>query len=173
MKARHLLAAIAVSTAALAGAARAQTPEAPRALVITAENLTAAESRSARTGGQNVLRPGDLARYRLTFTNTTPDSVRNVQFNDAVPAGLHYVVGSARADRPNVLIEFSIDSGRSYSERPEIEVVVNGLKVRQPAPPERYTHVRWTDHGWVHSKSKVSAEFTVQLPATAVVAANQ
>jgi uncharacterized repeat protein (TIGR01451 family) len=154
MKARHLLPSMAVLTGVLAGAARAQAPE-PRALVITAENLTAAESRSARTGGQNVLRPGDMVRYRLTFSNITPDSVRNVQFNDPVPAGLRYVAGSARADRPNVLIEFSIDSGRTYSARPEIEDVVNGQKVRRPAPPERYT------------------EFTVQLPATAGVAANQ
>jgi hypothetical protein len=90
-----------------------------------------------------------------------------------VPAGLRYVAGSARADRPNVLIEFSIDSGRTYSARPEIEDVVNGQKVRRPAPPERYTHVRWTDRGWVRSKSQVAAEFTVQLPATAGVAANQ
>jgi hypothetical protein len=83
------------------------------------------------------------------------------------------VPGSARADRPDALIEFSIDNGRTYSERPEIEEVVNGRKVRRPAPPESYTHVRWSERGWVRSKGKVSAEFRVQLPATATVAANQ
>jgi hypothetical protein len=99
--------------------------------------------------------------------------VRNVQFNDPVPAGLRYVAGSARADRSDVLIEFSIDSGRSYSERPEVEAVVNGQKVRRPAPPERYTHVRWSERGWVRSRAKVSAEFRVQLPATTDVAEKQ
>jgi uncharacterized repeat protein (TIGR01451 family) len=172
MKATQLLATLVGMTAALAGAAPAQAPDGPRALVVTAENLTAAESKGARAGDPNALRPGDMVRYRLVFTNLRPDSVRNVQFNDPVPGGLHYVAGSARSDRSDVLIEFSIDSGRTYSERPEIEEVVNGQKVRRPAPPESYTHVRWSERGWVRSRAKVSAEFTVQLPATASVAAN-
>jgi len=165
MKATHLLTTMTVLTGALAGAVRAQAPDSARALVATAENLTAAGSESTRTGDPRVLRPGEIVRYRLTFTNITRDSVRNVQFNDPVPAGLRYVAGSARADRSNVLIEFSIDSGRTYSERPEIEEVVNGQKGRRPAPAESYTHVRWSVLGWIRSKTKVTAEFNAQLPA--------
>jgi uncharacterized repeat protein (TIGR01451 family) len=171
MKATHLLVAMAVLT--LVGAARAQAPEAPRALVITAENLTAAKSQPARNGDPKVLRPGDIVRYRLTFTNITRDSVRNVQFNDPVPAGLRYVAGSARADRSSVLVEFSIDSGRTYSERPEIEDVVNGEKVRRPAPAESYTHVRWSVRGWIRPKAQVTAEFNAQLPAATGAATSQ
>jgi len=173
MKAMRWMATTVVLTVALSGAVKAQTPDAPRALVVTAENLTVAESPSGRPGSPSVLQPGDVVRYRLLFTNLSADSVRQVQFNDPVPAGLRYVAGSARADRPDVVIEFSIDSGRSYSARPEIEEVVNGQKVRRPAPPESYTHVRWTERGWVRTRSKVSAEFKVQLPATTVVAAKQ
>lgn len=150
--------------------AQAQTLPSPKALVVTADNLSAAEAQGARAGDPNVLRPGDVVRYRLTFTNTTPDSVRNVQFNDPVPVGLRYVAGSAKADRPDVLVEFSIDGGRTYSILPEIEEMVNGQKVRRPAAPESYTHVRWSARGWVQPKSRIGTEFKVQMP-TAVAAA--
>jgi uncharacterized repeat protein (TIGR01451 family) len=173
MKAIQLLTAITLVAPALAGALQAQTPDSLRALVVTAENLTATESQIPRPGNSRELRPGDIVRYRLTFTNITPDSVHNVQFNDPVPTGLRYVAGSARTDRSNVLIEFSIDSGRTYSARPEIEEVVNGQQVRRPAPAELYTHVRWSEKGWVRSRGKITAEFSVQLSATTSVAANQ
>jgi uncharacterized repeat protein (TIGR01451 family) len=170
MKGKYL-ATVTVLTSALVATAQAQKPDSARALLVTAENVTAVEARSSRPGDQ--LRPGDVVRYRLSFTNLRPDSVRSVQFNDRVPAGLRYVAGSASADRSDVVIEFSIDSGRTYSERPEIEQVINGQKVRAPAPPERYTHVRWSERGWVRARGKVIAEFKAQLPATTGVPANQ
>jgi uncharacterized repeat protein (TIGR01451 family) len=105
-----------------------------------------------------------VVRYQLAFTNIRPDSVRKVQFNDRIPPGLRYVAGSAKADRPDVTIEFSIDTGRTYSARPEVEEVVNNERVRRPAEPERYTHVRWSAQGWVRSRASVIAEFKVQLP---------
>lgn len=168
----RLLLTTTLASCALVSAVRAnaQPPAASRALVVTAENLSASEPQRARAGDPNVLRPGDIVRYRLAFTNITADSVRNVQFNDPVPAGLRYVVGSARADRPDVLVEFSIDSGRTFSEVPEIEDVVNGQKTRRAAPAERYTHVRWSARGWVPSRSKIATEFKVQMPAPAAAA---
>ena len=156
----------------VAGAASAQAPESPRPLVVIAENMSALAAAVPRGGDQRVLRPGDVVRYRLTFTNTTPDSVRNVQFSDHVPAGLKYVAGSAASDRPDVLIEFSIDGGRSYSPTPEIDVVENGKKVRRPAPAETYTDVRWTGRGWVRARAQVTSEFRLQLPAPFVAARN-
>ena len=156
----------------VATTASAQAPESPRPLVVTAENMSALAAAVPRTGDARVLRPGDVVRYRLTFTNTTPDSVRNVQFSDHVPAGLKYVSGSATSDRPDVLIEFSIDGGRSYSATPEIDVVENGKRVRHPAPPETYTDVRWTGRGWVRARAQVTSEFRLQLAASSVAARN-
>ena len=160
--------ALTTAIASVTGAQVSGAPQvaaAPRPLVVTAENMSATEANGARTGDRNVLRPGDVVRYRLAFTNTRPDSIRQVQFNDRIPPGLRYVVGSASADRPDVAIEFSIDSGRTYTARPEVEEVVNGEKVRRPAAPERYTHVRWSAQGWVRARASVMAEFKVQLPA--------
>lgn len=171
MTVMRLLGGLGIGAAAMASVGRAQSPAAPRALMVTAENLTAVETRGAQVGSASVLRPGDVVRYQLTFTNTRPDSVRRVQFNDRVPRGLRFVAGSASADRSDVAVEFSIDSGRTYSAQPEIEVVVNGEKVRRPAPADRYTHVRWSALGWVRPQASVTAEFKVQLPA--IVASNR
>ncbi|MDH5234113.1 MAG: hypothetical protein OEW77_04075 [Gemmatimonadota bacterium] len=172
MRRISLLLAAAVVIVSAARVADGQQAGPQRELVATAENVTAAKSPSRRSSA-NAVQPGDTVRYRLTFTNLRPDSVQNVQFTDPVPAGLRYVAGSARANRPNVLVEFSIDSGRTYSERPEVEVVIDGRKERRPAPPGSYTNVRWSVRGWIRSNAQVTAEFDAQLPAATGAAVPQ
>jgi len=134
--------------------------QAPKALVITAHNVTA-ETAGARANSA-VAKPGDVIRYALVFTNVTAGPVKNIQFVDPIPQGTVYVLGSAAADHP-VRVEYSIDGGKSYSARPVIAVVQDGKSVEQPAPRERYTHVRWTVLGSLASGAKVMAEFRTQI----------
>jgi uncharacterized repeat protein (TIGR01451 family) len=141
----------------LASAAQAQ---APQPLVITAHNVTA-DTLSAR-GRDVVARPGDVIRYALVFTNVTAGPVRNIQFVDPIPSGMAYVLGSAAADHP-VRIEYSVDGGKSYAARPVIAAVVNGQRVEQAAPREKYTHVRWTVLGSLAPGAHVMAEFRTQV----------
>jgi uncharacterized repeat protein (TIGR01451 family) len=134
--------------------AAAQAPR-PKALVITAHNVTA-EAAGAQNGA--VAKPGDVIRYALVFTNVTAGPVKNIQFVDPIPQGTVYVLGSAAADRA-VRLEFSIDGGKSYSAQPAIAVAQDGKTVERPAPPERYTHVRWTVLGSLAPGAQVMAEF--------------
>jgi len=134
--------------------------QAPKALVITAHNVTA-ETAGARENSA-VAKPGDVIRYALVFTNVTTGPVKNIQFVDPIPQGTVYVLGSAAADHP-VRVEYSIDGGKSYSARPVIAVVQDGKTVEQPAARERYTHVRWTVLGSLASGAKVMAEFRTQI----------
>src|SRR5207245_625952 len=129
---------------------------APPPRVITAHNGPAATA-PARDNSA-VVRPGDVIRYTLVFTNVTAGPVKNIQFVDPIPKGMVYVLGSATGDRP-VRVEYSIDGGKSYSARPVIAVVEDGKKVETPAPRERYTHVRWTVLGSLDQKARVMAEF--------------
>lgn len=138
-----------------------QESPAPKPLVMTAENLMAGDERHRDRPG--AILPGDIIRYRIRFTNLRADSIRNVQFTDPIPAGLHYVAGSAGADREDAFVEFSIDGGASWSDAPTIEETVAGRPVRRPAPPERYTNVRWSLRGWVKPSAQVTAELKVQL----------
>jgi uncharacterized repeat protein (TIGR01451 family) len=141
------------------GLAAAQT-QTPQALVITAHNVTA-DAAGARKNSA-VATPGDVIRYTLVFTNLTAGPVKNIQFVDPIPQGTVYVLGSAAADRP-VRVEYSIDGGKSYSARPVMAVVQDGRQVEQPAPRERYTHVRWTVLGSLAAGAKVMAEFRTQI----------
>lgn len=131
---------------------------APKALVVTAENL------SRRGDDVTAVQPGDVVRYQLRFTNHGDRAVQSVVFTNPIPTGLRYVPASAGADRDDVAIAYSIDGGATYSAQPTIEVVVDGKRVQRPAPPELYTHVRWTVRGWVAPGAQVTAEFRAHLP---------
>jgi len=143
-----------------------QTP--PEALVVTAQNLMAGDARHrewvAQGGSASDVLPGDVIRYSLQFTNTQEQAVRNVVFSNPVPQGLRYVIDSASANVPSVVVTYSIDGGRTYSAQPMIEVVEDGERRNVPAPARMYTHVRWTVEGWVQPGGRVTAEFRAALP---------
>jgi hypothetical protein len=80
---------------------------------------------------------------------------------------LRYVDGSAGADREDVLVEYSTDGGKTFSARPMVSEVVGGKRVQKPAPPEQYTHVRWTVRGSISPGAMVTAEFRASLPSVA------
>jgi uncharacterized repeat protein (TIGR01451 family) len=147
--------------------AQDETPR--RALVVTAQNLMAGDERhqalAAKGGDAATVLPGDVVRYRLRFTNVTEAEVRGVVFTNPVPDGLRYVGRSAGADRDDVAVDYSIDGGRTYSARPMVVEVVGGKRVEKPAPPERYSHVRWTVRGSISPGAAVTAEFRAALPA--------
>jgi uncharacterized repeat protein (TIGR01451 family) len=165
-RSRKILSLFALLTVA-ASPAVAQDTSAPKALVVTAENLMAGDSqhRAAASRGRNAneLMPGDVVRYRLTFTNVTPSSVKSVVFDNPLPAGLRYRAGTASADRDQVAIQYSIDGGKSYSAQPMIETEVEGKRVQRAAPAEMYTHIRWAVQGAVLPGAVVHAEFQAQL----------
>jgi uncharacterized repeat protein (TIGR01451 family) len=166
MKTRRTAAILAAAAALLLSpSAFAQESEQPQALVITALNQMAGDSTHQALGDPNTLLPGDIVHYRLTFTNTTDVSVRNIDFKDPIPGGLHYVEGTATADRDDVVVTYSIDGGQMYTAQPMIERVIDGERVTVPAPPEMYTHIRWFVSSWVQPGAQVTAEFKAQLPA--------
>lgn len=151
--------------AAVPAAAQGGTPQ---ALVVTATNRTAAQAE--RT--DNRARPGDVVRYRLTFTNVTRGAVRGVTLANPLAAGMRFVDGSARADRTDARLEYSADGGRTFSAQPTEEVVVDGRRVRRAIPAERYTHVRWTVEGNVSPGATVVAEFDARVSAGTPAPAN-
>lgn len=162
---RNLLSLI--TFVALSASPVAAQGNAPKALVLTAENLMAGDSqhRAAASRGRDPKEviPGDVVRYRLTFTNVTARAVKNVIFDNPLPTGLRYQPGTASSDREQVAIHYSIDGGKSYSAQPMIEVEVEGKRVQRPAPTDMYTHIRWSVQGSVLPGAVVHAEFRAQL----------
>ncbi|HEU4700234.1 MAG TPA: hypothetical protein VFS40_13705 [Gemmatimonadales bacterium] len=153
---------------------RAQAPASTAApapaspLAITAENRTAAADAAKGTKRtDDAVRNGDVVRYRLAFTNTAGRTIRNVVLSDPIPAGLHYVAGSARTARADARLEFSADGGKSWAATPMEKVVVNGKTVTRPVPAERYTDVRWRVPGLVEPGTIVTAEFDARMEVAA------
>ena len=148
------------------GSAAAQEEREPEALVVSATILTWGDARpqtiDAPDRDPNTVAPGDVVEYRLVFTNITGSPVSNIQFTDPLPEGMHYLPGTAGADRDDVDVEFSLDGGTSYSAQPMVEVVVDGRTEQRPASPEDYTDIRWTVHGDVQPNARVAAAFQVR-----------
>jgi uncharacterized repeat protein (TIGR01451 family) len=154
---RLLIAGLLVASAAFA--ANAQQPAKSRALQISAENMSA---QAKRNGDVKHVVPGDTVRYRLLFTNVSSGAVHGIVLDNPIPAGLRYQPGSAKADRDDVAVLFSIDGGSTYSASPTIDVDVDGKREQRPAPADRYTHVRWTVRGDVPKGAQIHAEYDVQ-----------
>ncbi len=158
---------VAVVLALASGSVAAQEGMARQALVVSATILSWGQggSQTIDTAARdpNTVTRGDVVEYRLVFTNITGRPVNNIQFTDPLPEGMHYLQGTAGADREDVDVEFSLDGGTSYSEQPMVEVVVDGRTELRPASPEVYTNIRWTVHGEVQPDASVTAAFQVRF----------
>ena len=167
MKFLQIALPVAVGLALVGGSAAAQEERAPEALVISATIHPWEQARpqtiDALDRDPDRVELGDMVEYRLVFTNITGRPVDNIQFTDPLPEGMHYLQGTAGADRENVDVEFSLDGGTSYSEQPMVEVVVDGRTELRPASPEVYTNIRWTVHGEVQPDASVTAAFQVRF----------
>ncbi|MGD0484397.1 MAG: hypothetical protein ABSB58_07060 [Gemmatimonadales bacterium] len=152
-----LAVAVSLASAWAAGPARAQVAP-PQPLVVTAENLTA-----RAIGRANEVLPGDTVRYQLRFINSRSAAVRNVVFDNPVPNGMRYILGTAAADRQSTSVTYSIDGGKTYSAEPMVQRIVDGRRVNVPAPAELYSHIRWMVQGDLLPGARVSAEFRAQL----------
>lgn len=166
----RIAAVLALALAPVSARAQQAAPSAAAtpSLTVVAENRTAAAEAERGAPRRNVaVQPGDVVRYRLTFTNPTAGAVRGVVLANPLPAAMQLVAGSTRATRQDARLEFSADRGRTFSRQPMEEVVVDGQRVRRPVAPEKYTHVRWTVDGTVAPRATVVAEFDARLAAPA------
>jgi len=158
---RTLITGFLLLSAALA--ARAQKAPRAQALTISAENVS-----THRQGDASRVLPGDTVRYHLLFANVSAGAVHGIVLDNPIPAGLRFAPGSAKADRADVAILYSIDGGKTYAAAPMIDAIVDGQHEQRPAPAEMYTHVRWTVRGDVPKGAQIRAEYDAQVPAVAV-----
>jgi len=109
-----------------------------KVVLSNAEGETRTEWREVRN-----LKPGDMLKYTITYTNTSTTEARDAVIVDSVPFRSEYVNDSAAGK--NTEITFSLDG--NVFQPPAL------LKYRVTAPgtpeqefsatPEMYTHIRW------------------------------
>lgn len=109
--------------------------------------------------------PGDVIRYRVQGENSSDRPARNLTINQAVPQRTTYLLNSATVVPNNgVNIVYSIDGGKSFVEKPTVQVKLpNGKLETRPAPAEAYTNIRWKFTQPVAANSKVNATYQVKV----------
>jgi uncharacterized repeat protein (TIGR01451 family) len=154
-----LVAALAAGLLAVPAGAQQAKSAAP-SLTVAAVNTTAEQ---AGETSRKTVKPDDVLRYTLTFSNPGPKALGNVELRNPIPKGVHFVPGSAHASRDDARLEFSADGGKSWSAQPMETVTVDGQPARRAVPVERYTHVRWIVGGTVAANSTVTADFSAKV----------
>ena len=89
--------------------------------------------------------PGDVLLQRATLRNAR--ALKNGRIVLPVPKNTSFLAGTA-STYENLKMDFSIDAGKNYSEKPTRTVTVteNGKTVSREVliPPNEYTNVRWS-----------------------------
>lgn len=116
----------------------------------------------ARKQPGTVAVPNDTLQYVLTFENTQKIAVKNVVFTNPLPKGLAFINGSVTTSLPSK-VEYSIDGGVTYAEKPIVTVEENGRRVQRPATPESYTHIRWTVTDSLAPGATVTAKYDARV----------
>lgn len=110
------------------------------------------------------VQPQSILRYTVTAQNNTSRSMRNLVVSQPVPDGMVYVLATAtRPETRGAKVDFSIDGGKSFTDKPVIKVREQGKVVEKPAPAEAYTHVRWNFGESLPANSKVLVSYQVRV----------
>jgi uncharacterized repeat protein (TIGR01451 family) len=111
------------------------------------------------------LRPGETIRYVVTASNISDRTIKKLVVNQPVPKGSVYVLGSATLPTvEGAAVDYSIDGGKTYSEKPTIRVKLeSGEIVTRPAPDSLYTNVRWSFGDNFSAKTVAYASYQVRI----------
>lgn len=158
---------LAVMVAALLVGVNVQTTQAaaasPLETVLTATKVVAKDKGAEELVSADKVVPGDILQYRINQKNVGKSELSSITAIGPIPKGTRYVGGSARTDVP-ADFQVSIDQGKTWSKEPVKTVGkdASGKTVTTIAPPETYTHVRWTADTALPPKGKSSFFYRVQ-----------
>lgn len=108
-------------------------------------------------------KPGELIRYQVELANIGDDEAQRPSALGRIPAGTLFVLESATSG-PDLLVEYSIDGGNTFSQQPTIVVEdEDGNKRTVPAPASLYTTIRWTWNDPIASGDSTSVFYQVQV----------
>jgi uncharacterized repeat protein (TIGR01451 family) len=85
--------------------------------------------------------PGEELIVQVSYTNMGAEPAENIVIVNPVPDQMVYVAGSAAGNSARAT--FSIDGGATY-DVPEKLLIKDEQGKEKQAPPERYTHIRFS-----------------------------
>jgi uncharacterized repeat protein (TIGR01451 family) len=109
-----------------------------------------------------VVNPGEILDWTIVSENSGNAAAREYKTIGHIPRGTTFVADSAKADGARTV--YSIDSGKSFSAQPMLEVKQADGSVRQvPAPTSMYTEIRYEWADPLASGGKLSASYKVRV----------
>lgn len=130
-----------LAAALLSSAAHADEPLVShlQALVVTstddgAEQFTEADRAS----------PGAVIEYRLSYQNTSDETLNGLVVSGPIPEGAAYLSGSSLTESAHQF-QVSIDSGSTWHVEPLMRTITDtdGVTRQEAVPASEYTSVRW------------------------------
>jgi len=146
--------------AAVLAASAMAVADAPLSGIIEARKVVHQDSGREMLLPASQVSPTDVIEYRLTYANTSEESLRNISVIDPIPQGTEYI--SLSATRPQVgKVEFSIDEGKNYHQWPVRykKIHEDGTEEWLEATPQMVSHIRWTIAGNFEPESEITFSY--------------
>jgi uncharacterized repeat protein (TIGR01451 family) len=110
----------------------------------------------------NAVKPGEILDWTLTSENGGDAAALNYKAVARIPKGTEFVAGTAKAEGANTV--YSIDNGKSFSDKPTIEEKqTDGTVKRVAAPVAMYTDIRYEWSDPLAQGGKRSASYKVRV----------
>ncbi len=109
------------------------------------------------------VKSGEVMDWTITSTNEGNAPARDYKAVGVVPPGTEFVAGSVTVDG-TATVTYSIDRGKSFSERPTIdERQPDGTIKKVAAPTSMYTQIRYEWADPLEQGAKRNATYKVRL----------
>ncbi len=109
------------------------------------------------------VKSGEIMDWTITSMNEGNAPARDYKAVGVVPPGTEFVDGSVTADGA-ANVTYSIDRGKSFSERPTIdEKQPDGTTKKVPAPTSMYTQIRYEWADPLEEGAKRNVSYKVRL----------
>lgn len=109
-----------------------------------------------------MVQKGTILRFQVIVRNTGNRATEKLVVTQPIPKGTTYAIGTATQNGAE--LTYSIDDGKTFAVTPMVQVMLpDGGTATQPAPPEAYSHVRWTIDKAIASKNALEMTYDVSV----------
>ena len=108
------------------------------------------------------VKPGEVLDWTILSENSGNGAAHNYKAVARIPRGTEFIAGSAKADGAKAV--YSIDNGKSFSDKPTVEEKqADGTVKRVPAPVATYTDIRYEWSDPLVQGGKLSASYKLRV----------
>lgn len=110
----------------------------------------------------SAVKPGEVLDWTVISENSGNAAAHDYKAVARIPRGTEFVAGSAKADGARAV--YSIDNGKSFSDKPMVdEKQADGTVKRVAAPVAMYTDIRYEWSDPLAQGGKLSASYKVRV----------